>query len=37
MTTQQNNSYQYNKLQAYISRIYNSEILEQFVLKVRRH
>jgi hypothetical protein len=29
-------SYQYNKLQAYISNIYNSPILEQFVLKVSK-
>jgi hypothetical protein len=28
------NDYQYNKLQTYITRIYNSPILEQFVLKV---
>lgn len=30
------NDYQFNKLQAYISRIYNSPILEQFVLKTFR-
>lgn len=28
-------SYQYGKLQEYISRIYNSPILERYVLKVR--
>lgn len=34
LSTVNETSYQYGKLQEYISRIYNSEILEHYVLKV---